>query len=270
MRKLSFEAARFLAIGFLASACGASGPSMNGGENGGGGHTGTTDPGLLSVFAHSADQLFKVDPDTLNVTLVGSFSFAGASDSITDIALDKTGRMIGISFYAVYQIDKTSAACTQLGTLDHEFNGLSFVSASSPDGNAPEVLIAAALDGTVYRIDPTTGATSSVGNYGNGMASSGDIVSVAGFGTVATVTMPDAANDWLVKLDPTTGVATTIGDTGFSGIWGIGYWKSQVYGFTQAGEFILIDPKTGQGTLINTSMPSWWGAGVTTSAPVVP
>jgi hypothetical protein len=40
-----------------------------------------------------------------------------------------------------------------------------------------------------------------------------------------------------------------------------------VFGFTSAGEFVLINPETGAGTLV-TSDPtiSWWGAGVTTAA----
>lgn len=42
-----------------------------------------------------------------------------------------------------------------------------------------------------------------------------------------------------------------------------------VYGFTDGTQFILIDPKTGKGKLATTGTTRWWGAGVTTSAPVI-
>ena len=72
-------------------------------------------------------------------------------------------------------------------------------------------------------------------------------------------------------MDPTTGQATLIGAIGFHDIWGIGFWKDRVFGFTQDGQFILIDPATGTGTMVS-QMPgvAWWGAGVTTSVFVVP
>ena len=85
------------------------------------------------------------------------------------------------------------------------------------------------------------------------------VVGTAGFG-----------HDKLARLAPMTFAATTIGtDTGFDHIWGIAYWKNKIYGFTDTGQFILIDPNTGAGTLVSTSTESWWGAAVTTLAPVI-
>jgi hypothetical protein len=221
-----------------------------------------------AVYAHSATQLYSIDPDTLEVTLVGPFQWPSGSDQMTDIALDKDANMVGISFGTVYAVNKDTAACTRLASLDRQFNGLSFIPADEV-GTGVEILVGAALDGSVWRIDKTTGASTLVGNYGGGMTSSGDIVSVTGFGTVATVKAGLGGTDRLVRVDANTGAATLIGDTGVTDIWGLGFWKNKVYGFTDYNEFVLIDVDTGVATLEKTGNVDWWGAGVTTSAPTI-
>lgn len=223
------------------------------------------------VYAHTSSQLYRVDPDTLAVMLVGNFAIVGGgSDQITDIAIDKTGQLVGISFTSVYRIDPATAAATRLSqNLTGMFNGLSFVPADQLGMTGPDVLVATRnADGGVFRIDPMTGATSPIGNMG-GFSSSGDLVSVAGFGTLQTADN-GLGSDRLVRLAPNTFAATPIGtDIGFADIWGIAYWKDKVFGFTDSGQFITIDPQTGVGTLVQGNGPRWWGAAVTTAAPVI-
>ncbi|HJZ85418.1 MAG TPA: hypothetical protein VKN99_09625 [Polyangia bacterium] len=248
---------------------GGSGGSAGSGNGGSGGGGGTAM--VAAVYAHSDSTLYKVDPDSLAVTSVGLFQWpSNSTDQMTDIAIDRDGNMIGISFMSVYAVDKSTAACRLLSMLDRSFNGLSFVPGQGPDPSAPEVLLAAALDGSVYRLDPMTGRSTPLGNFGGGLSSSGDLVSVTGFGTVATVKQSQPGNDFLARIDPATGTATVIGDTGFADVWGLGYWKGKIYGFTDGTQFVLIDPTTGAGSLVLSSSVAWWGAGVTTSAPVVP
>jgi hypothetical protein len=188
---------------------------------------------------------------------------------MTDIALDKNGNMIGISFGSIYSVDPKTAKCTFLSNFSGAtFNGLSFIAADQIDPNAAEILVAAAEDGSVYQIDPTNGQQTPLGNYGMGFGSSGDIVSVKG-ATYATVTGNDPS-DMLVRVDALTGVATPIGVTGFGGIWGLGYWKQRVFGFTDNNEFVIIDVNTGQATKVQSGSVMWWGAGVTTAAPTTP
>jgi hypothetical protein len=122
-------------------------------------------------------------------------------------------------------------------------------------------------DGKVFRIDPMTGGATQVGDMGAYM-SSGDMVAVAGFGTVQTVTSTNG--DQLVRLAQQTFSATPIGNgTGFSQIWGVAYFKGKVYGFTNGGAFVLIDANTGAGTMVSNNGIAWWGAAVTTIAPVL-
>lgn len=224
-------------------------------------------PVRFLVYAHTADKLYTVDPETLTVTLIGTFMRPGAVTdqffgpiAITDIAVNHMGGIVGISESEVLSIDARTAQCTHLADSlgYHGYNGLSWVQTATD-----EILLASGSDGTVWRIDPTTGASTSVGTMGAGMSSSGDLVSVNKFGTLATIKRAGMSNDWLARLDPATGAATPIGDIGFTNVWGIGFWKDRVFGFCESGQFILIDPDTGKGTLSQTLTDQhWWGAGV--------
>ena len=71
-------------------------------------------------------------------------------------------------------------------------------------------------------------------------------------------------------LQSGTFAATPIGtDTGYQDLWGIGFWKGQVFGFSDDGTFVLIDTTTGAATTVEVSDVEWWGAAVTTAAPIV-
>lgn len=259
-------------------ACGPAGRSNPGGDDSGG-DAGTGDAVIGSsgdaasttfVYAHTSSQLYKIDPDTLAVMSVGNFTFAGFPDQITDIAIDGSGLMIGISYTAVYRIDTATAACTRLSqNLGGTFNGLSFVPATAIGQTGADVLVATQnANGVVSRIDPATGAATSIGNM-NGFSSSGDLVSVVNLGTLQTADNGSGA-DRLVRLAPGTFAATPVGsDIGYADIWGVAFWKDKIFGFTEAGQFITIDPTTGAGTLVQGNGPHWWGAAVTTTAPVI-
>ena len=224
-------------------------------------------PENAAVYAHTSSSLYLVDPNTLEVTLIGDFGWPNGSDSMTDIAIDQFGRMIGVSFNSVYEVDEETGNCIYLAPLQGAgFNGLSFI--ESPAGGL-EVLVGADLSGNIYELDPATGATTLVGNYGGGYVSSGDIVSVRGAGTFATVT-DNVGTDQLAFIDPADNYAATIiGDTGYDNIWGLGYWRNKVYGFSSDNQFLTIDVGTGEATPEQAGAFSWWGAGVTTLAPII-
>ncbi len=224
------------------------------------------------VYAHGATALYGVDPVSLAVTKIADFTFPGIEDDrLTDLAVDRDNLMIGISRDNVYRVDPKTGECTLLSALsdgnDH-FVGLSFV---TPDDGGDDFLVGIdKAGGQVDQIDPGTGKSTPIGDFGAGLLASGDIVSVKNFGTVATVIDDTNPTDFLARVDIKTGRATIIGDTGYSDIWGLGYWQGTLYGFTKDAEFISIDVKTGAGTLISADTgEAWRGAGVTTSAPVI-
>jgi hypothetical protein len=227
--------------------------------------------GTVYVYAHTSSTLYKVDPDTLAITLVGDFGWPASIgfDQMTDIAVDKLGGIIGVSFGAVYKVDPMTAQCTLLSTgLQGSFNGLSFVPAEMLLMTGDDVLVGTRNDDDIVnRIDPMTGTITTVGHMGSTFMSSGDLVAVAGFGTVQTTL--GAPADVLSRLAPLSFNATPIGSTGQYSIWGVAYWKGKVFGFTQSGQFLTIDPTTGVATVVQSGGPEWWGAGVTTIAPVI-
>jgi hypothetical protein len=249
------------------------GDIVDGGLADAGGADAMPEPFFGKVYAHSFFNLYAVNPDTFDVALIGPFIWpveVGTDEMMTDIAVDHDGNIIGISYGAVYAVDHDTAACTLLAPLSgQEFNGLSFIPAGAIDPNSEEILVGTGLSGLLYKIDPATGASTEIGDYGGVIESSGDIVSVDGFGTVATV-KNGSTNDYLARIDPVTGVATIIGTTGKPDIWGVGFWKGKVFGFVATNEFMLIDATTGVATYISTGPENWTGAGVTTSAPIIP
>ena len=268
-----------LLVSILACACGPSSRDPGNGGGGGGGAQPDASGGgggggggeQVFVYAHTATTLYKVEPDTLQVQMVGDFNWGSViSDQMTDIAIDKDGQMIGVSFTRVYRVDPSNAATTLLSSsLSRSFNGLSFVPADQLGMTGNDVLVGTqSTDGKVFRVDPMTGAATEIGNMGATFTSSGDLVGVAGFGTVQTV--PGSSGDTLARLAPTSFAASAIGGgTGFSKLYGVAFFKGKVYGFSEEGHFVLIDPGTGAGTMVSNSGIAWWGAAVTTVAPIL-
>lgn len=238
------------------------------------------------VYAHTGKTLYRIETATLVETRVGDFTNLGTS-SMTDIAVDRDERMVGITMTKIYEVDPATAAATELATFGavRGFTSLSFVPADPANPDGPEILIAANDGGLVYRIDVDmvahTATATQIGAYGmqggTAIGSSGDIVSVRGFGTVATVNV-GTGRDYLARLDPTMGwKATVVGTgTGFDNIFGLGFWAGKLYGFVDdgatamTGAFVEINPTTGAATLVRAGNLRWFGAGVTTVAPLIP
>ncbi|MDB4938784.1 MAG: hypothetical protein JWP87_5756 [Labilithrix sp.] len=201
-----------------------------------------------TIYANSADALYRVSPTTFAVTKIGNFN---AGESMTDVAVTPAGVVYGISFTTLYAVNKTTGAATAIAAVGgNGNNSLTFL----PSGD----LLASDSNGDAKRINPSTGAVTYVGNYG-AYTSSGDLVAIASgqmFGTA-----PGPSSDLLVKVSTSTGVATTVGATGRSSVWGLAYAGARVIGFTTAGEIVKIDPVTATTTLLATTSVSFWGAG---------
>lgn len=227
---------------------------------------------INEVFGHSDDTLFRLDPVTKAVTVVGAFGGCGA---IIDIALDESSNLFAASFSELYSVDKTTAKCTSIAKGNYP-NSLSFVPKGTVDQNA-EALVG--YDDSDYvRIDTTTGAKTKIGTLGGGLRSSGDIVSVKGGKTYLTVKGGTSctANDCLVEVDPATGaMVKNWGSVEHNDVFGLSFWGGKIYGFDKTGE--LFEVTFGTSQLATTTIPipgkpsdlSFWGAGSSTSAPLV-
>lgn len=234
------------------------------------------------VYAHSGQVLYRLDTTALAPVEVGPFGIG--AQSITDIAVDKNDVMIGISLNNVYRIDIATGAATLLMAIGGgapNLTSLSFVPTDLNNPDSPERLVVATDQGTVLEINPTTGATTMLGAYGttaNGLIrSSGDIVAISGVGIFATVTVGDTLTDpdYLARIDPATWHATLVGSgTGFDRIFGVGYWRGKLFGFVDrqaaGGAIIEINQANGAAAMVNAGTVRWFGAGVTTDAPIIP
>ncbi len=231
----------------------------------------TPTPVSVVVYAHTADQLYSVNPVTFAVTLIGTFRWPSDpyNHQMTDIAITADGSMWGVTFNGLYRISPTTAACNTVAGLTGSilFNALSFVPPAM--AGMPERLVAATNDGGYYEIDRATGRSTRIGSFSGGAVSSGDIVSVTGAGTFVTVLVGGLfGTEYLARLNDVTGATTMVGPTGLTRTWGLGYWGGQLYGFTEGGEFVTFDVATGRSTRRASGGPTWWGAGVTTAAPL--
>ncbi|MEO6776731.1 MAG: hypothetical protein ABI467_27565 [Kofleriaceae bacterium] len=232
------------------------------------------------VYAHSGTALYRIDTQTFTPQLIGTMTGLGAQ-SLTDLAIDKDDHMVGITLDKLYAIDATNGAVTLIKDLSQSatgFTSLSYVPTDLDDPASADILVSANDHGDVYQIDPVTGTATTLGSYGTvaqgKVISSGDLVGVRGLGIYATVNVGTTATDYLAKIDPVTWKATPLGTgTGFSHIFGLGYWAGTFYGFIDAGagagKMITIDQNTGAGQLLQAGIQRWYGAGVTTDAPIL-
>ncbi len=252
------------------------GPGATTGALGGGfqatsstGGGGGGEPEVAEVYGHSPSTLYRLDPLTKEVTVVGSFT---GCMSVIDIALDKDSNLIGTTFDGIYTIDKTTAACSLITSGSYP-NSLSFIPEGTLDPNV-EALVG--YEGDQYvRIDPTTGSKQLIGALGgNGLVSSGDVVSVKGGKSFLTVTGLSCPTDCLIEINPVSGqMVNNWGPLGYSAVYGIAFWAGSVYGFSEAGQLFEVSfPNQMLMTTLIAQPPGtqFWGAGSTTSAPPDP
>src|SRR5690242_7789266 len=81
-------------------------PAADGGPADARGADAMPPPFFGHIYAHSYQHLYAVDPDTLDVTLIGTFDWPSGpgSDMMTDIAVDKDDNIVGVSFGELWAI----------------------------------------------------------------------------------------------------------------------------------------------------------------------
>lgn len=282
MDTVSFAAVRIGFVVGLVAACGPGGhgAGVDASSDAPGSAAGDGGTDVSLVYAHSGTMLYRVDSSSLTTVTIGPFNIDG--ESLTDLAVDKNERIVGITLDRLYAIDSATGSATLIKSLSQSatgFTSLSYIPTDLTDPNSADILVSANDDGDVYQIDATTGSAKQIGSYGmsgsNKIASSGDLIGVRDLGIYATVDVGNQQNnDYLAKIDPATWQATLIGTgTGFSKIFGLGFWAGTIYGFVDggdnAGKMITIDSTSGVGTLASSGTVEWYGAGVTTDAPVI-
>ncbi len=188
-----------------------------------------------AVFTSSADELWRVDPMTAEVTLVGSFGLGDQLFALSFLAPGELGAdevLIGAANSGdYYRIDRDTASATRLGAY--------------PDGwrSSGDIVSVEGLGtfATVRRDDFPS-----------------DVL-------VQILFSSDGSSTVVVK-GPIRSA-----ERDFTQLFGVGYWGRVLYGFSNAGELIEIDRDSGAGSLVTTETGTdqFWGAGVTTVVPVL-
>jgi hypothetical protein len=252
----------------------------------------TTDsgPGSGRVYANTTDTLYLFEPISRKYTRIGAFSCLNPGEAVIDIAVDRVGTMYATTFGRFLKVDPIDATCVEKGVAPvgvNYPNSLSFVPAGTVDPTKEALVgyVQVGLRADQYtRIDTDNGTMTTLGNLNPPSAvvlwsASGDLISLiqASNKTYLTITgdLNDAsATDSLAEVDPTTGVLIKVlGNTKQTHIYGLGYWAGKGYGFSDDGRTSEIDITNGSAVIANTltgdggPLP-WYGAGVTTFAPV--
>lgn len=265
---------------------GDTGPDGEDAGDGGRSDTGLPDAGPgndIVVYAHSRNTLFSFSPRTERVTEIGVFTMPDGTEApfMLDLAVDSEGNVFTSSDSALWQVDPETADVEKVGDFDlggDQLFALSFLHEGVLDPDS-ETLIGATNEGFYHRVDTDTAETELLDRYPDDWRSSGDIVSVRDLGTYATVRRDDRSSDVLVQMEFASDGSSSVtvkgpiveGDRELTQLFGLGFWGRALYGFSNAGELIAIDRDTGAATLVSedTGTDQFWGAGVTTRAPVL-
>ena len=192
---------------------------------------GTVSEAVIYV-GDSSGTLGTLDPGTGNVNVIGNMGL-----TMTDIAMDSSGNLWGITFSDLYTVNTTTAARTLVGSLGSSLNALTFVGST----------LYAAGPGTtqLFTVNTGTGAATSV--FNTGFASSGDLEYFGGkLYLSADVNDPSTAvfDDSLIEIDLGGAItATNLGGLSHDLVYGLATNGGTLYGIAGTDTF-TIDPAT--------------------------
>ncbi|HLT40496.1 MAG TPA: hypothetical protein VK034_29660 [Enhygromyxa sp.] len=223
------------------------------------------------VYAHTASQLYTMDPNNYQITFIGNFTFNQSSGSVTDIAIDRWGVLYAVTFDDVFVCNPNTAGCYYLGDLPQSFNGLTMVPPGTIDPQ-DDTLIGIANSGTWYviTIQNQQAQLQNIGQYGGNMTSAGDVFSIQGTGTYGAVNKPGVNNgNVIVESNPLNGnvIAELATLVGYSTVYGLAGWENQIFAFNAGGQVVEVDPSDGSYQQVAATNHNWWGAGVYTILP---
>jgi hypothetical protein len=250
------------------------------------GETKPPDPTRPGAYAHSGDTLYALELSGRKATKVGRFSCLTGDEEVYDIAVDANGNVFATTTTHFISVDPKTASCQVIAQApaDEYPNSLSFVPAGTLDPSK-EVLVGygyhdvEGIRDNYVRIDTTTGKMTFVGmlngaSAGSEWESSGDLIALSNEGNKAFLTVTHRSGtgtDRLAEINPKTGqIIRIVGDTGQTQFFGLTYWAGKAYGFSGGGGIFSIDLATGKAspaTLAGADAQSWYGAGITTTAP---
>lgn len=202
-----------------------------------------------TFLAHDRDTTFAIDPFARTLTLLGDITLVDNA-SMLDVDRDTDGKLLTVTSNGIYEIRpngqllEVADVSAPTGTNGMAINDDGELYLTTSDG----------ADSGAWRVDRTVTPANlvEVGGFSNDQVSSGDCVFTKTGDLLMSIKNPDNADadDVLVEIDVETGSTTVIGSIGFRRVFGLSASFNGLFGVTQAGEVIEINPNTGAGTLL--------------------
>jgi hypothetical protein len=176
------------------SSTSSSGSSSGGLFTGDGGTAGTpgSDGGVTvtsTIYAHTDDTLYSVDPQSKAVSVIGPFvgtSDASTDSAVTDLAVDANDEVYVNTESEVYRASLPATppgpvSLTKVATIQgtSRFYALAFAPAGALEA-ASETLVGGDSDGNLWSISTTTGATVNLGSFGVDKSVAGNTFELSG------------------------------------------------------------------------------------------
>ena len=217
-----------------------------------------------SIYLHTEDELYVIEPSTDAPVLRGRFTAVDFSGewTMTDLAIDRRGAVYGGATYTdpdgairglLLRVNPVTADCTFVSFLDDLPTGLGFDGADRLWVAGRQLTIYEApgqLPGQVLVTDST-------------YATSGDVVGLPDgfvYWSVDTREGGTEAPDRLIRVDPMTGETISVGSLPMPRVLGLSYANGELYAFSYDQRYATIDPATGRTLRTFTSAERWLGA----------
>lgn len=166
----------------------------------------------------------------------------------------------GCWFDDFLSLDPTTGSGRVIGSIG--LQGVNALTVAS-DG----VVYGAQGEGQFFTINKATGRATLIGKYGPGMGSAGDLAFRDDGVLFATITRDGYDNTWLGVVNLRNGTATLLGSIGYPEVWGLSFRNGELYGVSNKGYVLRINPRTGAGTQIARTSATYWG--LSTSGPAL-
>lgn len=206
------------------------------------------------LYAQTSGELFEIDPSTGDVTRIGGFATEDGTEirGVVDIAIDLEGRLFGGTFDDLYQIDPETAEVVPTCTWSGE---PPFALAFTSTGE-----LVAGAGSEIRIIDVDTCQARTLVNSRD-YETSGDLVGLPDGYLYWSVLGGRDEPDELVRVDPSNGRQEHIGVIGFQKLFGMAFHDDRLYGFSDDGSMVRIEPETANSFLLGkVNDRRWYGA----------
>jgi hypothetical protein len=208
-------------------------------------------------FASSSDTLYRIDPFAQTVVEVGSLRLPGGmTGGILDLDIDSDGSLVGVTNSGLFTFAENGQG-SLLANVDvpERTNGMAIDSF----GKIFLTQGVSGRDSFAYTVNRANGQVSTVGAL-SPYRSSGDCVVLKDDSLLMSARGAEGS-DLLVYVDSQSAETRVIGDIGFPVVYGLSASWNYLFGVTDAGKVLVIDPDTGAGQLLFEQADTrFWGA----------